>query len=126
MDIQEILCKIPKHAQIVQDIQEILLKLPLDERIGVQRKFNTECSTWLTVVPKIIQLWAGSCQIQVCVLCAMLGELMFERPSQETITGIVEYGAAGPQLEICSVVSIVSACYFHRGLNSLNVRTYNS
>ena len=43
--------RLEKEEKIVQHIQNILLNLPDTQRIAVERKFHTKCSTWLTIVP---------------------------------------------------------------------------
>ena len=42
--------RISKDAQTRQEIQEILPRLPCEQQISIQRKLNSKCSSWLTIV----------------------------------------------------------------------------
>ena len=42
---------ISKDTQICQELQEILQMLPCEQQISIQRKLNSKCSSWLTIVP---------------------------------------------------------------------------
>ena len=43
--------RISKDTQTHQKIQEILQMLPCEQQISIQRKLNSKCSSWLTIVP---------------------------------------------------------------------------
>ena len=43
--------RISKDTQTRQEIQEILQMLPCEQQISIQRKLNSKCSSWLTIVP---------------------------------------------------------------------------
>ena len=42
---------ISKDTQTRQEIQETLQRLPCEQQISIQRKLNSKCSSWLTIVP---------------------------------------------------------------------------
>ena len=43
--------RISKDTQCLKEIQEILQRLPSEQQISIQRKLNSKCSSWLTIVP---------------------------------------------------------------------------
>ena len=43
--------RILKDTQTRQEIQEILQRFPCEQQISIQRKLNSKCSSWLTIVP---------------------------------------------------------------------------
>jgi len=43
--------RISKDTLCQNEIQEILQRLPSEQQISIQRKLNSKCSSWLTIVP---------------------------------------------------------------------------